>query len=77
MPGSRPAVLLIGHPNSGKTSLFNILTHSRHKTVNYPGSTIDYGIGTCKLSSESEIFVVDTPGIRSLLPKTLDEEVTL
>lgn len=77
MSGSRPAVLLIGHPNSGKTSLFNILTHSRHKTVNYPGSTIDYGIGTCKLSSESEIFVVDTPGIRSLLPKTLDEEVTL
>ncbi|MSR88594.1 MAG: ferrous iron transporter B [Candidatus Margulisbacteria bacterium] len=77
MPKSRPAVLLIGHPNSGKTSLFNILTHSRHKTVNYPGSTIDYGIGTCKLSFESDVFVVDTPGIRSLLPKTLDEEVTL
>ena len=31
-------VVLIGPPNSGKTSLYNHLTGSRFKTVNYPGS---------------------------------------
>ncbi len=44
----RRTLLLIGHQNSGKTTLFNRLTSSHYKTVNYPGSTVDCAVGTLK-----------------------------
>lgn len=70
-------ITLVGQPNSGKTTLFNHLTGSRFKTVNYPGSTVDYAIGTAKLSSRRSATVFDTPGIISLFPKTEDEKMTM
>ena len=36
---------LVGSPNSGKTTLYNWLTGSKSKTVNYPGSTVEYNFG--------------------------------
>jgi ferrous iron transport protein B len=32
---------LLGHPNSGKTALFNLLTGSRQKVANYAGVTVE------------------------------------
>ena len=37
-----PLITLVGPPNSGKTTLFNILSGKNYKTVNYPGSTVEY-----------------------------------
>lgn len=69
-------VALVGTPNSGKTTLFNWLTGSRQKVVNYPGSTVDYTVGRT-LPVYGDVFeVVDTPGTYSLFPKSPDEEVT-
>ena len=34
-------IVLVGTPNSGKTSLFNALTGSRQKVANYPGVTVE------------------------------------
>jgi ferrous iron transport protein B len=75
-------VALVGAPNSGKTTLYNWLTNSRFKTVNYPGATIEYSVG--KLAErykdavkEAPFTVMDTPGTYSLFPKSADEEVTL
>ncbi|MCC2679948.1 MAG: ferrous iron transport protein, partial [Pseudobdellovibrio sp.] len=72
---------LVGSPNSGKTTLYNWLTGSKSKTVNYPGSTVEYNIGNLRshLSDKfdgAEIRFVDTPGIYSLVPKSEDEVVT-
>lgn len=72
---------LVGSPNSGKTTLYNWLTGSKSKTVNYPGSTVEYNIGNLRshLSDKfdgAEIRFVDTPGIYSLIPKSEDEVVT-
>ena len=39
-------VLLIGNPNTGKTSVFNSLTGLRQKTGNYPGVTVEKKTGT-------------------------------
>ena len=39
------AVVLFGPPNAGKTTLYNLLTRSRHKTVNYPGATVESSCG--------------------------------
>ena len=75
-------VALVGAPNSGKTTLYNWLTGSRFKTVNYPGATIEYSVG--KLADrykdsvgQIQFPVMDTPGTYSLFPKSADEEVTL
>ena len=71
----RQYIALVGYPNCGKTTLFNRLTQLGHKTVNYPGSTVDYGLG--KIHGKDTLYVIDTPGIVSLVPKTKDEEVTI
>ncbi len=73
-------VALVGAPNSGKTTLYNWLTNSKFKTVNYPGATVEYSVGklAARYGDEKESFsVMDTPGTYSLFPKSLDEEVTL
>lgn len=72
---------LVGSPNSGKTTLYNWLTGSRSKTVNYPGSTVEYNVGNLRpqLSeriNNAEIKIVDTPGVYSLNPQSEDERVT-
>lgn len=67
---------IIGAPNSGKTTLFNWLTGSRYRAVNYPGSTVDYYIGTTLKNYGVELPLMDTPGTYSLFPQSPDEEVT-
>lgn len=69
-------VLLLGHPNSGKTTLFNALTGLRHKTVNYPGSTVEVAVGGCVMAGGEPFLLLDSPGLRSLNPKSQDEEIT-
>lgn len=72
-----PGVALIGSPNSGKTTLFNWLTGSKFKTVNYAGSTVDCFRGfTQGLYGHPPVKVIDTPGVYSLQPQGRDEEIT-
>jgi ferrous iron transport protein B len=73
---SQGVIALVGTPNSGKTTLFNWLTGSRFKTVNYPGATVDYSIGMTQERYGPSIRVMDTPGTYSLDPKSPDERVT-
>lgn len=70
-------VILVGAPNSGKTTLYNWMTGSRFKTVNYPGSTVEFCRGTTLKTLGQQVEVIDTPGIRSLDPLSPDEEVTV
>lgn len=70
-------VALVGSPNSGKTTLFNWLTGSKFKTVNYAGSTVDSHRGSSLPVYGAQLSVLDTPGIYSLQPHGRDEEVTL
>lgn len=72
-----PTVALVGSPNSGKTTLFNWLTGSKFKTVNYAGSTVDTHRGSSLSVYGEPLNVLDTPGIYSLQPHGRDEEVTL
>lgn len=66
-------LFLVGFPNSGKTSLFNRLTGSSYKTVNYPGATTEIQVGQIR---PTHIRVCDTPGIHSLIARAPDEVVT-
>jgi ferrous iron transport protein B len=69
-------IALVGSPNSGKTTLFNWLTGSKFKTVNYPGSTVDCYQGMTLPVYGERLSVLDTPGVYSLHPQATDEEVT-
>ncbi len=68
-------LLFVGNPNSGKTTLFNYFTGSRYKTVNYPGATVDFALAEWKTPTQSH-WVLDTPGIVSIVPQSEDEEIT-
>lgn len=73
---SHSCIVLIGSPNSGKTTLFNWLTGYKARVVNYPGSTIDYCKGSILQKYDLPFKIVDTPGIYSLFPKNPSEEIT-
>ena len=68
--------VLIGNPNTGKTSLFNSLTGLNQSTGNYPGITVDRKVGQIDTGKEP-IDLIDLPGTYSLEPNSLDEEIVL
>jgi len=69
-------ILLMGHPNVGKSVVFNRLTGARVTESNYPGTTVDYTKGWMRLKGES-VEIVDVPGTFSLEPKDKAEEVAV
>lgn len=70
-------IALVGSPNCGKTTLFNLLTGSKYQTVNYPGATVEYAQATLLLPSGEAALCMDTPGLPSLQALSADERVTL
>ena len=74
---SVPLITLVGPPNSGKTTLFNLLSGKNYRTVNYPGSTVEYS--TSKFSTKYNINaeILDSPGIISLIPNSPDEKISV
>ncbi len=68
-------VLLVGNPNTGKTSVFNSLTGMRQKTGNYPGVTVEKKTGTLTGPDGRTLRLHDLPGMYSLTPKSLDESI--
>lgn len=64
---------LAGNPNSGKTTLFNVLTGSNQFVGNWPGVTVEKKEG--RLKGHKNVTIIDLPGIYSLSPYTLEEVV--
>ena len=67
-------IALAGNPNSGKTTLFNVLTGSNQFVGNWPGVTVEKKEG--KLKKHDDVVIMDLPGIYSLSPYTLEEVVS-
>lgn len=70
-------IALIGNPNCGKSTLFNILTGLQQQVGNYPGVTVDRKTGKFSSTAGKEIFITDLPGTYSLFPKSIDEQIAL
>ena len=64
---------LIGNPNCGKTTLFNLLTGSNQYVGNWAGVTVEKKTGMMK---DSDYEIVDLPGIYALSPYSIEERVT-
>jgi len=66
-------IALVGNQNSGKTTLFNALTGTNQKVGNWPGVTIERKEG---LIVDTDIEIVDLPGVYSLSPYSTEEEIS-
>ncbi|MBN1635639.1 MAG: 50S ribosome-binding GTPase [Deltaproteobacteria bacterium] len=69
-------VLLMGHPNVGKSVIFNRLTGANVVSSNYPGTTVDYTQGYMRVF-DRDIEIMDVPGTFSLDAKDKAEEVAV
>ena len=70
------SVMLVGNPNTGKTTIFNCLTGTRHRVGNYPGVTVEKREGKLFVDGNS-ISVVDLPGTYSLSAASPDERIVV
>ena len=71
-----PVIAVIGNPNTGKSTLFNMLTGLKQKTANDPGVTVERHTGTISVAGH-EIALVDLPGTYSLAAKSPDEMIAV
>jgi len=70
-------IALVGNPNSGKSTLFNVLTGLNQKIGNFPGVTVEKKTGYCKLPDQRQAQITDLPGTYSFYPKSKDERIVL
>lgn len=67
-----PKILIVGEPNSGKSSLLNLLLGAERSLVSdTPGTTRDYIEAKVKIQNQNFTFV-DTAGIRGLEGEEID-----
>jgi ferrous iron transport protein B len=77
MADKRLSVALIGNPNAGKSTIFNLLTGLRQHVSNFPGITVDKKIGVFQTGSGEKVDLIDLPGIYSLFPNSKDEKLVV
>ena len=76
-------VVFVGHPNVGKSSMFNALLGARTRTMNAPGTTVSITCGQYhyekpKTAGNAQNWqFLDTPGTYSLAPMSPDEQVAV
>jgi ferrous iron transporter FeoB len=68
-------VVLIGNPNTGKTSLLNALTGMSMHVGNWPGKTVEKKEGWIRFQDYT-INIVDLPGTYSIAPYSEEEKVS-
>ncbi len=74
MVSKKITVAIAGNPNSGKTTIFNMLTGAHQHVGNYPGVTVEKKEGLCRFK-DYEIKFVDLPGTYSLTAYSVEELV--
>ena len=75
--GELHTIVLIGPPNSGKSTLFNRLTGLRQKVANYPGVTVEQRMGLMAGVGRDDLTLIDLPGVYSLTPYSEDARVSI
>ena len=70
-----PVIALLGQPNSGKSTIFNMMTGSHQHVGNWPGKTVDQKEGECKWNGQ-RMILADLPGSYSLSAGSDEEVIT-
>ncbi len=69
------AILLVGHPNVGKSVLFHRLTGAYVNVSNYPGTTVEVTRASARFDPQAALL--DTPGVLALPSRSDDERATM
>jgi len=67
-------IALLGNPNTGKSSVFNLLTGLRQQVGNFPGVTVDKRSGFVVVD-QTQHELTDFPGTYSIYPRSKEESV--
>ena len=67
-------IALLGNPNTGKSSVFNLLTGLRQQVGNFPGVTVDKRSGFITVDNVQH-ELIDFPGTYSIYPRSKEESV--
>ena len=70
-----PVIALLGQPNSGKSTIFNMITGSHQHVGNWPGKTVDQKEGEFKWNGR-QMILADLPGSYSLSAGSDEEIIT-
>lgn len=73
--GGTPVIALLGQSNSGKSTIFNLITDSHQHVGNWPGKTVDQKEGEFKWNGQKRILA-DLPGSYSLSAGSDEEVIT-
>ncbi|MFW5973321.1 MAG: ferrous iron transport protein B, partial [Bacteroidota bacterium] len=68
-------VALVGNPNVGKSTLFNVLTGMHQRIGNFPGVTVERKLG--RLRGRRPVEIIDLPGLYSLDARSMDERIAV
>ncbi len=71
---NKKQILLVGNPNVGKSTVFNLLCNKKQKTGNYAGVTVASHSGNYDFLDEN-VEVIDLPGSYSIYPSSEDEAI--
>ncbi|MEE3649429.1 MULTISPECIES: Fe(2+) transporter permease subunit FeoB [unclassified Brenneria] len=70
---AQPVICVVGNPNCGKTTLFNVLTGGKQTVGNWPGVTVEKKVGYYRYQNQLTTLV-DLPGVYSLNPSSESSE---
>lgn len=70
-----PVIALLGQPNSGKSTIFNMITGSHQHVGNWPGKTVDQKEGEFHWNGR-RLILADLPGSYSLSAGSDEEIIT-
>lgn len=73
---TQATIAVVGNPNTGKSTLFNLLTGMRQKVANYPGVTVEKRVGELQIG-ERNFQLIDLPGTYSLAAHSPDERAAI
>ena len=75
-PITEATIALLGNPNTGKTTLFNLLSGLKSQTANFPGTTIEVRMAKIQ-PGNLNVNLVDLPGLYSLQSIDAEQKMVL
>lgn len=68
-------IAILGNPNTGKSSVFNLMTGLNQKVGNFTGVTVELKSG--KINGAPDYQMIDFPGVYSLFPNSGEEQIVM